>query len=133
MSRPPRTSGVAVPAVWHGRPTTAEQLAGMRLQLRAALRSRGVSGDADSGERLMLAFEELASNGLRHGGPPVAVTVTAVRSGWLLEVSDAAIDRPPAGGRSGPRRRGHGTGHGGPHLRRPRAGRSTATGRPCGP
>jgi hypothetical protein len=96
MRRPPRTSGVGVPAVWHGRPTSAGQLAGMRRQLRAALRSRGVLGDADSGERLMLAFEELVSNGLRHGRPPVAVVVTAVRGGWLLEVSDAAIDRPPA-------------------------------------
>ena len=44
---------------------------------------------------MLLAFEELASNGLRHGRPPVHVTVTATRAGWLLEVSDAADDRPP--------------------------------------
>jgi signal transduction histidine kinase len=40
--------------------------------------------------------EELASNGLRHGRPPVQVTVTAAGSGWLLEVRDTATGRPPA-------------------------------------
>ena len=50
---------------------------------------------ADAVEAVLLAFEELASNGLRHGRPPVHVTVTAAGAGWLLEVSDAAADRPP--------------------------------------
>jgi hypothetical protein len=35
------------------------------------------------------------SNGLRHGGGPVSVVVTAAGSAWLVEVSDAAGDAPP--------------------------------------
>ena len=49
----------------------------------------------DDVDRLLLAFEELVSNGLRHGGDPVRAVVTDRRSGWLLEVSDAAGDTPP--------------------------------------
>jgi hypothetical protein len=43
----------------------------------------------------VLAVEELASNGLRHGRPPVQVTITAAALGWLLEVRDAETARPP--------------------------------------
>lgn len=51
---------------------------------------------AEDLERLLLAFEELASNGYRHGGPPVEVTVTATDSGWLIVVTDRAPGYPPA-------------------------------------
>jgi anti-sigma regulatory factor (Ser/Thr protein kinase) len=66
-----------------------------RLQLSAAL--HGGSRPAEGAvERLVLAFEELASNAVRHGRAPVEVVVTmlAARS-WLLTVSDAAGDLPP--------------------------------------
>ena len=43
----------------------------------------------------MLAFEELTSNGLRHGGRPVHVSVTADAHGWLIDVTDSSVDRPP--------------------------------------
>ena len=46
-------------------------------------------------ERLLLAFEELASNALRHGRNPVRVEVTDADGSWLLDVSDAAADQPP--------------------------------------
>ena len=46
-------------------------------------------------ERLLLAFEELVSNGLRHGREPVEVTVTTFDDGWLLQVTDTATDTPP--------------------------------------
>ena len=74
------------------------ELTTLRGQLYTALRdgSLAISSDADAIEAVLLAFEELASNGLRHGRPPVQVTVTTAGSGWLLEVSDAAGDRPPA-------------------------------------
>lgn len=49
----------------------------------------------DDVDRLLLAFEELASNGLGHGEAPVQVVVTIAAAGWLLVVSDAAVDRPP--------------------------------------
>ena len=54
--------------------------------------------DADTVEAVLLAFEELASNGVRHGRPTVHVTVTSACPGWLLEVSDDDADRPPAPG-----------------------------------
>ena len=41
-------------------------------------------------------FEELVSNGLRHGGGRVEVTVSATTTGWLLEVVDGAGNTPPA-------------------------------------
>jgi len=57
--------------------------------------------DDDDIERLLLAFDELTSNALRHGSPPARVAVTATGNGWVIDVSDAATDRPPmaAGGR----------------------------------
>jgi anti-sigma regulatory factor (Ser/Thr protein kinase) len=67
----------------------------MRRRLRAALADGGLPAGADDGERLLLAVEELASNGLRHGRPPVDVTITAAGLGWVLEVSDGATARPP--------------------------------------
>src|SRR3954468_14448514 len=83
-------------ARWEGTPGTPADLSGIRRELRAAIRHRPwpTSSEADL-ERLLLFVEELASNGLRHGRPPVRVVVTADSNGWLLEVSDAAADRPP--------------------------------------
>ncbi len=65
-----------------------------RLQetVRGAERRHGVPVDVDE---LLLVFEELASNGLRHGRPPVSVRVVAASGGWLVDVTDAAIDSPP--------------------------------------
>jgi two-component sensor histidine kinase len=46
-------------------------------------------------ERLLLVYEELASNALRHGRPPVRIELRTYGTWWLLDVSDAAPDRPP--------------------------------------
>ncbi len=46
-------------------------------------------------DELLLVFEELASNGLRHGRSPVFVRVMATGDGWLVDVTDAAVDHPP--------------------------------------
>jgi anti-sigma regulatory factor (Ser/Thr protein kinase) len=67
---------------------------------RAGLRSRlgGVgfpSDDDQAAERLVLAFDELASNALRHGLSPVVASVVAGSGGWLLDVSDRARDTMP--------------------------------------
>jgi hypothetical protein len=56
---------------------------------------RVLPAGCDEGERLLLVVEELASNSLRHGRPPVHVTITAARLGWLVAVSDIATDQPP--------------------------------------
>jgi len=96
--RSPPEPAVAVAAVWHSEPATAAELTADRGRLRAALfdGARPVGSDDEDVERLLLAFEELGSNGLRHGRPPVRMTVTTTGTGWLLVVSDAAADFPPA-------------------------------------
>jgi two-component sensor histidine kinase len=96
--QPPPPDGGALP-IWRGHPITPAQLTAERAQLRAALLGSADVGDDDL-DRLLLIFEELASNGLRHGSPPVQVTVTGTAGGWLLQVSDAGADRlpvPPVG------------------------------------
>ncbi len=51
--------------------------------------------DADL-EVLLLTYEELASNAVRHGRAPVVATVTTTDDGWLIDVADSAPERPPA-------------------------------------
>jgi serine phosphatase RsbU (regulator of sigma subunit) len=85
------------PPVLRGAPSSLAELRALRLQLRTELSNGGRppgAGQEDL-DRLLLIFEELASNGLRHGGAPVRVTVTTAGSAWLVEVSDAAGDSPP--------------------------------------
>ncbi|HEY4630441.1 MAG TPA: ATP-binding protein, partial [Blastococcus sp.] len=97
VNRPRPHPDLPVQAVWRGAPTTLAELRALRLQLRATLSngSRPSGATDDDVERLLLAFEELVSNGLRHGRGPVRVAVTTTGSGWLIEVSDAAGDSPP--------------------------------------
>jgi sigma-B regulation protein RsbU (phosphoserine phosphatase) len=78
-------------------PATSADLTAHRLQLAAALRGGSRPAVAEEGavERLLLAFEELVSNAIRHGRQPVRVEVTAADGFWLLDVSDAAVDQPP--------------------------------------
>jgi signal transduction histidine kinase len=65
-----------------------------RLQLAEAASAVG-RPSAEAAERLELVFEELVSNGLRHGRGRIEVTVTATGTGWLLEVVDGAGSTPP--------------------------------------
>ncbi len=83
--------------------------------LRAALRSwcpEALGADDPDGtvlDTLLLAVDELASNGLRHGGAPVSVTVAREDRDLLLVVADEdpehgprpAVDRDPAHGGMG--------------------------------
>jgi anti-sigma regulatory factor (Ser/Thr protein kinase) len=87
--------GATVLGRWE--PAASADLTAHRLQLAAALRGTDRPTVADEGavERLLLAFEELASNALRHGRRPVRVEVIAADGFWLLDVSDAAVDHPP--------------------------------------
>jgi two-component sensor histidine kinase len=77
-----------------GRPA---DVTAFRSRLRDAVlgRRHGERVDDDTLERLLLAFEELTSNGLRHGRAPVHVSVSSTDRGWLIDVTDAAVDRPP--------------------------------------
>ncbi|MGY2085395.1 ATP-binding protein [Blastococcus sp. SYSU DS0539] len=73
------------------------ELSAARTELRRGLAATTLphGADADDVDRLLLAFEELASNGLRHTGAPVQVRVAGCDDGWLVDVSDARPDRPP--------------------------------------
>lgn len=82
---------------WESTPREAVDLTRLRRELRALVRHQPwrTADDADL-DRLLLIVEELASNGLRHGRPPVRVCLARVPSGWLVDVSDEAIELPPA-------------------------------------
>jgi signal transduction histidine kinase len=97
--------------VWRWRLAGLAELASARAGLRARLCGVGhpPEGDDPASEQLILAFDELASNALRHGERPVVATVVAGSGGWLLDVSDRApgsmpiptVDRDPAQGGMG--------------------------------
>src|SRR3954449_7947565 len=94
--QPPPEPGLAVSTVWHAEPATLTELSALRRQLRTAVSTeRDAAVEDDCIEWMLLAFEELTSNGVRHGRPPVEVSLTTSDAGWLLDVSDAAPDTPP--------------------------------------
>ncbi|SDF46708.1 Histidine kinase-like ATPase domain-containing protein [Blastococcus fimeti] len=84
--------------VWRWHLAALAELPAARAGLRSRLGDAGFPPDAEdsSSEELVLAFDELASNALRHGESPVVATVIAGSGGWLLDVSDRAPDVMPA-------------------------------------
>jgi anti-sigma regulatory factor (Ser/Thr protein kinase) len=69
------------------------ELPGVRAELR-----RTASTDAPAADlldQLILAFDEMASNALRHGGGEVRATVRLTANAYLIEVSDRAASAPP--------------------------------------
>jgi Histidine kinase-like ATPase domain len=88
--------GARVLGLWQ--PVTPADVTTHRRQLSLALRDgvRLPGASEEAVEALALVFEELVSNAVRHGRPPVCVQVIAVSDGWLIDVSDAATARPPA-------------------------------------
>lgn len=84
--------------VWRWQLAALGELPAARRGLRSRLGTAGFPADAEDGssEELVLAFDELASNALRHGEMPVVATVIAGAGGWLLDVSDRAPDVMPA-------------------------------------
>lgn len=91
--RPLPTPGADATVLGRWEPLTPVDLTMSRNQLADAVRT--APADIGAIERLLLAFEELASNGLRHGSPPLLVEVTSFGHFWLLDVSDTAVDTPP--------------------------------------
>ena len=77
--------------------STLAELTQLRMRLRDELQAIDAGGpvDGDDVDRLLLAVEELASNSLNHGRPPVTVTLSSSAEGWLIDVTDTAADRPP--------------------------------------
>jgi len=84
--------------VWRWDLAALAELSAARAALRARLGSAGLppADDDECGEQLVMAFDELASNALRHGGAPVVATVVRTTGGWLLDVSDRAPEVMPA-------------------------------------
>jgi hypothetical protein len=95
--KPPPDLGTDASSAWTGNPETPIDLAMLRRRLRrtAAAGWAPPGADDDDIEWLLLTFEELSSNALRHGRPPAGIAVNLTRTGWLVDVSDAAPDRPP--------------------------------------
>jgi anti-sigma regulatory factor (Ser/Thr protein kinase) len=83
---------------WRWQPRTPADLTAIRRELAAAVATAPVphASDAEAVERLLLAFEELASNGIRHGRAPIGVRVVATPAGWLVDVTDGATEQPPS-------------------------------------
>jgi serine phosphatase RsbU (regulator of sigma subunit)/anti-sigma regulatory factor (Ser/Thr protein kinase) len=93
--RPAPARGPAASVLGRWSPRTPADVTAHRLQLAEAA-SAVARPSAEAAERLELVFEELVSNGLRHGGGSVEVTVSATTAGWLLEVVDGAGHAPPS-------------------------------------
>jgi anti-sigma regulatory factor (Ser/Thr protein kinase) len=75
------------------------ELPQVRAELRrhaAARAAADARADADLRDQLILALDEMASNALRHGGGRVRAAVRTTPDAFLIEVSDAAADAPPA-------------------------------------
>jgi len=94
-ARPGPVPGPDAVTVGKWAPVSLADLSAQRRQLATRLQEATGSSADEGAERLLLAFEELVGNALRHGAAPVRATVTAFGGCWLLEVSDAAADRPP--------------------------------------
>ena len=67
----------------------------VRAEVRQLVDAESVVMDDARCERFLLAVEELASNGLRHGRAPVRARVVAATQGLLIEVSDSKPERAP--------------------------------------
>jgi hypothetical protein len=83
--------------VWHWQLETMHVVSRVRSDLRARIAHPSVAAGStdDARDGLLLVFEELASNALRHGGGDVRALVVAGPRGWLLDLSDESPDRPP--------------------------------------
>jgi anti-sigma regulatory factor (Ser/Thr protein kinase) len=92
--RPPELQAL----VLRGAISTPADLTALRRDLHEEVLRLGLPDGVgrDDVERLLLSFEELTSNGLRHGRDPVCVRVTQDAAGWLIDVTDAAPENRPA-------------------------------------
>lgn len=91
--RPPPTAGPGAAVAWAWELRTAADVTAARTELREEVSPAAADDDV---QRLLLSFEELASNGMRHGDAPVRARVVTTPAGWLIDVSDTAVQRPPA-------------------------------------
>ena len=75
------------------------ELPQLRSELRRQTEADARAADptaADLRDQLVLAFDEMASNALRHGGGDVRAEFQLTEDSYLIEVSDQAQNSPPA-------------------------------------
>lgn len=85
--------------LWCQELTSLAELAKLRARLRTTLTGSATVVHPERehwSERLVLITDELTSNALRHGKPPVATALSRSASRWLISVSDASTHVPPA-------------------------------------
>jgi anti-sigma regulatory factor (Ser/Thr protein kinase) len=84
--------------VWREEVVSPAAITFSRSMLRRHIGKRLLPPGMDEGdvEVLLLAYEELASNAIRHGRLPVHVMVTTMDDGWLIDVADGATECAPA-------------------------------------
>jgi anti-sigma regulatory factor (Ser/Thr protein kinase) len=84
--------------VWHWQLEAMHVVSRVRSDLRARIAHPSVSSASteDARDGLLLVFEELASNALRHGGGRVRAAIRLTTEAYLIEVSDQAAAAPPA-------------------------------------
>ena len=91
---PPQPASVATSAFRAEVPSRAA-ITHTRSLLHTHVSGNGRPAAADL-EVLLLTYEELTSNAVRHGRSPVVVTVTTTDDGWLIDVVDGATERAPS-------------------------------------
>jgi two-component sensor histidine kinase len=75
------------------------ELSKLRARLRSTLTGSPTVVDPERehwSERQVLIADELTSNALRHGFPPVATALSQRSGRWLIAVSDSSTGVPPA-------------------------------------
>jgi two-component sensor histidine kinase len=85
-------------AVWHHDLHSLAELVHLRARLRTELTGSPVVVHPERehwSERLVLIVDELASNALRHGGPPVGATLSKSGDHWMIAITDSAAAQPP--------------------------------------
>ena len=84
--------------VWHWQLEAMHVVSRVRSDLRARIAHPSVSSASteDARDGLLLVFEELASNALRHGGGDVHATIGSTDYAYLVQVADQATHAPPA-------------------------------------
>jgi anti-sigma regulatory factor (Ser/Thr protein kinase) len=82
---------------WHWELGHVSELPRIRAQLRRGLAEESGTDPAatELDEAVVLAFDEMASNALRHGGGGVRARVQQTSDAWLIEVRDSAAQHPP--------------------------------------
>jgi anti-sigma regulatory factor (Ser/Thr protein kinase) len=84
--------------VWRYELRSVAELSRLRARVRSALTGRTtvVHPELEQwSERFVLIVDELASNALRHGGPPVAAALHRDHGEWLISVDDSSPRMPP--------------------------------------